>query len=150
MEKEFYHKDIFGEIVDIDLNASGEEVASAVAVTSRASGFNVFSLTDAFASRRKKEAWILYRKALASGLSVEEVFFKIFWQVKSMLLASRTKSVGETDMKPFPYNKSKIYSKNFERRELEKLSERLISGYCLARQGDGEIETLVEKTILEL
>ena len=67
-----------------------------------------------------------------------------------MLVAARTKNVGETDMKAFPYNKAKSFLKNFKSSELEKLSENLVTGYTLARRGEGEIETLIEKIILRL
>ena len=112
--------------------------------------FNIFSLTDAIGARKKREAWVLYQKALMSGLAAEEVFYKLFWQMKTMMLAQKTKSVAETDMKPFPYNKAKGFLKNFKQGEIEKLSESLVLGYHKARRGEGEIETLVEKTLLKL
>ena len=39
---------------------------------------------------------------------------------------------------------------NFKPEELEKLSEDLVTGYYQARQGTGEVETLVEKILLKL
>lgn len=148
MSDEFYHKDIFGAVVDIDLGEQEEEPE--VSGPKKRQDFNVFSLTDAFGSRNKKEAWILYQKALSVGLSTEEVFFKIVWQVKSMLLVARTENIEETDMKAFPYNKAKSFLKNFKPGELERISESLVVGYILARQGKGEIETLIEKILLDL
>ena len=150
---EFYHKDIFGTVVDVslsdaeglDINADSQDPA----LRSR-SEFNIFALTDALGARKKKEAWILYQKALAAGMSAEEVFFKLFWQVKSMLIALKTRSVEETDMKAFPYAKAKGFLKNFKPGELENLSEGLVLGYYQARRGKGEIETLVEKILLSL
>ncbi len=112
--------------------------------------FNIFALTDALGARDKKRAWILYQQALWAGLSAEEIFFRIFWQVKTMLIASRTKNVGETDLKPFPYSKAKSFLKNFRPGELEKLSEHLVVGYHQARRGQSEIETLIEKILLTL
>jgi uncharacterized protein YdaT len=53
-------------------------------------------------------------------------------------------------MKPFPYNKAKGFLRNFKEEEIEKFSENLIEGYHRARRGEGEIETLVEKTLLRL
>lgn len=112
--------------------------------------FNIFSLTDALGARNKREAWLLYQKALASGLAPEEVFYKVQWQVKTLLTAQNTKSVAETDMKPYPYSKAKGYLKNFKANELESLSEALVLGYHSARRGQGDIETLVEKFLLKL
>jgi len=148
MADEFYHKDIFGTVVDVNLGAIEEDEKPLLDKKGRE--FNIFALTDALGAKKKKEAWILYQKALAAGLSAEEVFFKIVWQVKSMLIASKTKSVAETDMKAFPYSKAKSFLKNFSTSELQNLSENLVIGYHQARIGKGEIETLVEKMLLSL
>ncbi|MDO8589908.1 MAG: hypothetical protein Q7R69_01375 [bacterium] len=149
MTDEFYHKDIFGAVVDINLGAV-EETGDKQLFDKKGREFNIFALTDALGARNKKDAWILYQKALSAGLSAEEVFFKIVWQVKSLLIASKTKNVGETDMKVFPYNKAKSFLENFKPGELEKLSEDLVIGYTLSRRGEGEVETLVEKILLKL
>ncbi len=148
MEEEFYHKNIFGTVVDISLGEVRDD--EKLPLDKRGKEFNIFALTDALGSRKKKDAWILYQKALSAGISAEEVFFKLFWQVKSMLIVSRTRSVEETDMKTFPYNKAKGFLKNFKPNELEKLSEDLVTGYYQARSGKGEIKTLVEKILLSL
>lgn len=148
MTDEFYHKDIFGAVVDVNLSAPEDED---VIWPKKRSDFNIFSLTDAIGGRKKKEAWILYQKALMTGVPAEVIFFQaLVWQIKSMLIASKTKSVTETDMKPFPYSKAKSFLKNFKDGELEKLSEDLVIGYNLARRGEGEVETLVEKILLGL
>ncbi|MDP2641893.1 MAG: hypothetical protein Q8P21_01215 [bacterium] len=148
MTEEFYHKDIFGTVVNIDLGEQDEDEAPLIDKKGRE--FNIFALTDALGARDKKRAWILYQEALLAGLSAEEVFFKVVCQIKSMLIASKTKSVAETDMKAFPYSKAKSFLKNFSISELQNLSTELVIGYHRARQGEGEIETLVEKVILSL
>jgi len=148
MTDEFYHKDIFGAIIDINLGEAEDD--ESLPLDKKGREFNIFALTDAVGARDKKRAWMLYQGALAAGISAEEVFFKIVWQVKCLLIASKTANVGETDMKPFPYSKAKSFLKNFKSGELEKLSEDLVVGYHLARRGEGEIETLVEKILLSL
>ena len=147
MDPEFYHKDIFGEVVDFDPAEEAEETEE---IKSKHSDFNVFALTDAVGARNKKESWVLYQKALASGMVAEEIFWKIVWIIKSMLLASRTKNYSETEMKEFPYKKAKGFSKSFSKTELENLSESLVIGYHNARREIGEIETLIEKLLLGL
>lgn len=153
MIEEFYHQDIFGVVVDVNLT-DGERSdlntdSQGLTLGSRPE-FNIFVFTDAVGARQKKRAWIMYRHALSLGISAEEIFYKLVWQVKSMLIASKTKDVGETDMKPFPYNKAKSFLKNFELDELEVLSESLVVGYYLARHGKVEMETLVERLLLNL
>ncbi len=144
---DFYHKNIFGEIVDLDFSAVDEQKDE---IKTKHSDFNIFSLTDAVGARNKKEAWVLYQKALASGMVAEEIFYRIVWIIKSMLIASQTKSFEETEMKEFPYQKAKGYAKNFSKEELEDLSEKLVVGYHNARRGVGEIDGLIEKTLLGL
>lgn len=142
---EMYGQNLFGETVTV-VAEKEEEL-----IDPKARGeFNIFAFTDAIGSRNKREAWVLYQKALASGMVAEEIFFKVFWQVKTMLLASRTRSAEEADMKSFPYNKAKGFLKNFKEGELEKFSEDLIRGYHEVRRGNEETETFVEKMLLRL
>lgn len=143
---ERYSSNLFGEKVDVP---ETDDEADLIGPKARAE-FNIFALTDAIGARKKRDAWVLYQKALASGMAPEEVFYKLVWQAKSMLIAQNTQSVAETDMKPFPYNKAKGFLKNFKPGEVEKMSEDLVIGYHRARRGEGEIETLVEKTLLRL
>ncbi|MFZ2048884.1 MAG: hypothetical protein WAV25_01130 [Minisyncoccia bacterium] len=146
MNEEFYHKDIFGLVVDLDLQAEEEFDIGPKARNE----FNIWALTDAIAERKKKDAWVLYEKALASGMAAEEIFWKIVWVVKSLLIAQRTKDYTETDMKEFSYKKAKMNLKNYKPGELEKMSENLVLGLHNARRGKGEIDTLIEKTLLSL
>jgi len=146
-EEEFYHKDIFGHVVDVNLAEAQEEYGE---IKDKKSDFNIFLLTDAIGARNKKEAWVLYQKALASGMVAEEIFWKVVWAIKTMLLAKRTRSADEAEMKAFPYSKAKSNLKNFKEGELEKISEDLVVGYHNARRGIGEIDTLIEKILLSL
>jgi len=142
---EMYGANLFGEEAAIPKDES-EDLISPKA---RAE-FNIFALTDAIGARNKREAWVLYQKALASGMVAEEIFYKVFWQSKTMLLALRTKSAEEADMKTFPYNKAKGFLKNWKRDELEKFSENLVRSYQQVRRGNGEMMTAVEKILLSL
>jgi len=143
---EMYGTNLFGEAV---VHPKIDEDEDLIGPKARAE-FNIFALTDAIGARKKRDAWVLYQKALAAGMAPEEVFYKLVWQAKTMLIAKNTKSVAETEMKPFPYNKAKGFLKNFKEGEIEELSEALVTGYHQARRGEGEIETLVEKTLLKL
>lgn len=142
---EMYGQNLFGETV----TAMAEKEEDMIGPKARGE-FNIFAFTDAIGNRNKREAWVLYQKALASGMVAEEIFFKVFWQVKTMLLASRTRSAEEADMKAYPYSKAKGFLKNFKEGELEKFSEDLIRGYHEVRRGNEETETFVEKMLLKL
>lgn len=146
--EEFYHKDLFGAVVDL-APAEADEDEDMVGPKGRPD-FNIWSFTDAMGTRNKKEAWILYQKAIASGLAPEEIFYKVVWQVKMLLLAKRTSTAKEAGMKDYPYSKAKGNLKKWKEGELENISEELVLGYHEARRGKGEIETLVERVILSL
>ena len=139
-----YNQNLFGEKIE------EESLEQDVVGPKGKPDFNIFILTDALGARKKKDAWVLYRKALASGMAPEDVFFKLFWQVKTMLLAKRTKTAEEADMKSYPYSKAKGYLNNFKEGEIEKLSEKLVLGYHAVRRGEGEMETFVEKAVLSI
>ncbi len=112
--------------------------------------FNVFALGDAVGERNKKNAWVLYQKGIFSGLASEQLFWVVVGQVRNMLTAVKTKNANESGLHPFVYGKAKGFLKNYKEEELERLSKKLVIGYHNARRGEGEIETLLEKTILTL
>ena len=141
-----YQTDIFGGRVEV----KPEETTDFFSAEGKTFDGNIFILTDAIGARDKRQAWVLYRKALLSGQAAEEIFWRVTWIVKSMHLASRTKDFTETDMKEFPYRKAKQFNKNFKEGELENISESLVVGYHNARRGLEEIELLLEKVILGL
>ncbi|MEK7586729.1 MAG: hypothetical protein AAB453_02575 [Patescibacteria group bacterium] len=112
-------------------------------------GFNIFSITDALASRNRKNAWLLLTEGLESGLEAEEIFWKFVWQIKNLLLV---KSMGDkpiAGLKPYPLSKAKGYAKNFKIEELRALSGRLVNIYSNARQGKQDFATALERLILE-
>ena len=70
--------------------------------------------------RDKKGAWAEYQKVLKEGLVPEEIHGILFWQIKTMLLASSSKSSVEADLNPFVFKKAKEFSKNYSEDELKK------------------------------
>ncbi|MBX4181495.1 hypothetical protein KW807_01360 [Candidatus Parcubacteria bacterium] len=146
---EMYSSNLFGEAQPTGKHSVSEELLTP-SVGEVGAPFNIWAFTDAIGARKKRDAWVLYHKALASGMAAEEVFYKFVWQVKTMLIASKTHSAEEAEMKSYPYSKAKGFLKNFKATELEKLSEALVIGYHKARRGHGEVETLVEKMLLKL
>jgi DNA polymerase III delta subunit len=112
--------------------------------------FNVFSLTDAFGRRDKKQMWILYQQALASGSEPEEIHGILFWQLKSIITAVSSKSASESGLKPFVFQKAVGFARNYSIEELKKMSERFIDIYHNARRGIVDMEIGLEKFILKM
>ncbi|HEY4503796.1 MAG TPA: hypothetical protein VJJ28_01665 [Candidatus Paceibacterota bacterium] len=92
--------------------------------------FNTFALADALGRKDRKNAWVLYRKAIDKGEAPEALHGMLFWKVKTMILNS---SFGL-------YKKEELYG----------LADKLITIYHDSRRGMHELETGVEGVILEV
>ncbi|MDO8620085.1 MAG: hypothetical protein Q7R64_01920 [bacterium] len=116
----------------------------------RKPAFNIFSLTDAFGKRDKKSLWVLYQKAVASGAVPEEIHGILFWQLKSMLVASTARTAGEAGVAPFVFTKAKSFLKNYSVEELQKFSSIFVRMYHDAHRGIHDFEIALERFILTL
>lgn len=112
--------------------------------------FNIFALSDALGRRDRKKLWVLFRKAVDGGAVPEEVHGILFWQIKSMLLASTAKTAGEAGVAPFVFTKAKSFAKNYEGKELQALSSRLVRMYHDAHRGINDFEIALERFVLTL
>jgi DNA polymerase III delta subunit len=112
--------------------------------------FNVFALADSLSRKDKKMLWIGLCEAKDAGLSAEELIGTLWWQLKTLRLASMTKTAGEADMKDFPYNKAKRSLATFKEGELERISQSLLALYHEGHQGEVDIDLALEKWALSL
>lgn len=117
-------------------------------VTKKPELFNLFSLADALGERNKKQLWVLYERAIRHDSSPEELSGILFWQLKSLIVASKTASAAEAGLSPFVFSKAKRYAKNFSDEDLEKLSLDLLKIYHRAHRGEVDFETSLERFIL--
>jgi hypothetical protein len=112
--------------------------------------FNIFSLTDAFGRRDKKQLWVLLQKAVASGAVPEEIHGILFWQLKSIVLALQCKTAEEAGVEPFVWSKARTFAKNWSEDELKSLSSKMVSLYHDAHRGIHEFEIALERFVLTL
>ncbi len=112
--------------------------------------FNVFTLTDALASRDKKRTWVLYQKALASGMSPEEIHPLFLWQIKALLSTKQSKTAEEAGLKPFVFSKSKKFSDRSSLKEWQALLRKCLSVHIDARRGKRDFGIATEEFILSL
>ncbi len=110
--------------------------------------FNIFSLTDAFIERNKKESWLLYRQAIEANHEPEEIGGILFWAIKNMLLVSTSSSVKETGLNPFVAQKSVAALKKWKKNELENVSRKLVEITHESRNGKLVYEEALEAYIL--
>jgi len=82
--------------------------------------FNIFDLATCFGNRNKKDLWVLYQKTKIKNIPPEEVSGILFWQLKMMFQVLNSKNAQEANLKPFVFNKSKVFFKKLFRRRIKK------------------------------
>lgn len=133
-----------------DIDACAEKVQEVAAAKQKIKEpFNVFAIADAFGNRDAKKAWLLYLQAI-SFTPAEEIHGILWWQLKSMILATKADSAAESGLKPFVYSKSKKMAKHFTMQELEMLSDYMVRMYHESRRGGADLSTRLERFILML
>jgi len=117
--------------------------------------YNPFPLCDAFARKDKSGAWALFGRALFRGVAAEEIFWKILWQVKNLLLVKKLSDAGvkniqkESGLHPFVAKKTMSASRNFSDKELREYSSKLVKLYHDAREGRADFSIGLEKILIE-
>lgn len=111
--------------------------------------FNIFSVADGLRDKDKKKLWVTYLDCMNKGASAEEIHGIFFWQVKNMILASRASSQVETGMSPFVYKNALTGARNYTEEELIRISSDLVGMTHRVRQGEGELEVMMEKWMLQ-
>ncbi len=112
--------------------------------------FNVFSLGDALGERNKKELWVLYQKAMAAGLSSEEISGTLFWSIKNMALMKQAGAHGDCGLNPFVAKKTRIFASHYTMDEIISLSRAIVSLYHEAHRGGEPMDIALERFILSL
>jgi hypothetical protein len=83
-----------------------------------------------------------------NNAAVEEIHGVLFWQVKSMLLATRAKDAEDAGMKAFPFGKAKRFAKNYSPEELVQLSRAMLEVSHEARRGVHDFSLALERLLL--
>lgn len=114
------------------------------------SAFNIFSLTDVLCRRDKKQLWIRLQDAHKAGIAPEEIVGVLWWQIKSIYLASIYDSAQEADLKPFPYKKAKEALRVYSKAEVEDKLESLLTLYHEAHSGKVDFKNGLEEWVLRI
>jgi DNA polymerase III delta subunit len=144
---------VIEEIIGKDLLAKLKKYSGIIQLFSKKSGvsgkpFSVFSLADALGNRDGKKLWVLYQKGVFSGLDPEEIHRILFWQIKSIIVASESADAKSAGLNPFVFRKAKDFAKNYSKQELKKFSGDLVAIYHNARKGKGKFANLLERFVL--
>ena len=143
----------------VDLKKSLEKYAEKIVVCDeKAAGpakgakpeFNIFALGDAIGSRDIMKAWTILRQALDKNNETESIIGTIFWQVKSIILASKAKNAAEAGLSPFVFNNCKKFATKYSQQELNNLLKDLLVLYHEGHRGVGDMEIGLERLVLRL
>lgn len=118
--------------------------------TESAGRFNTFTLGDALAARDRKKLWLAFAEGRMSGISAEEMAGVLWWQIKTMLLAAKTKTALEADAKDYPYDKAKRALTRFAHHEVERTALSLLETIQKSRLGGLDLELALERWILRV
>lgn len=110
--------------------------------------FNVFSIAEALARKDRKTMWVLLEKARREGIPDEETIGILWWQLKTMKLASMTNSAEEAGVKDYPYKKAKSALNNYPKEKLEETIQRLLTVYHEGHSGQRPLDLALEKFVL--
>ncbi|MCW9054917.1 MAG: hypothetical protein OQJ98_03005 [Candidatus Pacebacteria bacterium] len=127
-----------------------EKVEEFTAKETKKERFNTFALADALGGRDRKGLWTLYQRAKRENIADEELHGLLFWQVKSMLLASQCGSAKEAGLNPFVFQKATRFLKNYTEPELRALSSKLVALSHDARRGIHDFDVALERFILNV
>lgn len=110
------------------IEKNSKQVQEFVKKDNKKEPFNIFSITTGLQNKDKKTLWVSYRSFLEKGTAPEEIHGIFFWQVKNMILSG---------------------TRNYKQEELLEMSSSLVDMTHRVRQGEGELEIMLEKWILE-
>ena len=138
-------------------NKKGYAGAREVKLRAGYEGFNIFSFTDALGARDKKQAWVLYQKALRAGFPAEEIFWKAVWIFRNIILVSPINSdqknlsdKSKLGISPYTLTNSRKFLKNYQVEILRDKYKKLVDMYHQFRRGVVEVEIAMEQFILSL
>ncbi len=108
----------------------------------------IFALSDALASRDRKTLWQLLVRELRSGTAAEEIHGTLFWQIKSLILAHKTRTAEEAGLNAYVYSKAKQSTKNWSEHDLKRASRELVMMYHESHRGQCDFAISLEKWVL--
>ncbi|MBU4477192.1 hypothetical protein L6251_00305, partial [Candidatus Parcubacteria bacterium] len=135
------------------IGAASNQGATLIGVIGK---YNLFAICDAVAERNKGKAWVSFQEGILSGILPEEIFYKVVWEVKNLLMIKKLQSAGvknlekETGLHPFVAKKALVGARNFTEEELRGHSFGLVNLYHDVRSGRAEFQIGLEKFLLRI
>lgn len=112
--------------------------------------FNIFALTNDLGARDRERLWLDYHRARRAKVEPLDIFWKLLWQVKSMLIASRAQDITKTELKPAVAARAARASRNFKPEELTAMLTELTAMYHETFLKSDDFNFRLEKFILSV
>ena len=109
---------------------------------------SIFSVANGLVERDRKKLWVTYLEFIDKGFVPEEIHGIFFWQIKNMIIASKTKSQKDTGLSPFAYTNALRGGRNYRTEDLLKMSNDLVEMTHRVRTGKGDLGVMLERWML--
>ncbi len=116
----------------------------------------MFDLADAFASRDRKRAILLFEKYQKMGVPAEDIFWRLSWQIKTLLTIKNLASQPlfeiqkQTGFKEYPIKKALVAGIGFKKEELKKMFGKILTLYHQSRIGAAELDGGIYELLIKL
>jgi len=110
----------------------------------------IYKVSDALLARDRRGLWVAYQRALTEGFDPEELYWKLSWQIKNILIASQASSATEAGLHPFVFQKSRGALAKYDKEELIALSGTLLDLWRDTHSGRKELPIALEQFILSV
>lgn len=115
----------------------------------------IFEFTDAFSQKLKRQSWFAFQKAILAGIDEEEIFWKLVWQIKNLVILknienpSHKTAYKNIGIHPYVIEKNLKFLPLFSKEDLENIAKKLIDIYRQNRYEKIEFSFGIEKILLE-
>lgn len=109
---------------------------------------NVFHLVDAILGGNKNKSLVLFYKGIGQGIEPEEIFYKIWWGLKTMYLILALKNPEKAGIHPYTISKYKPIARLYTKDKIEKLLQGLLFIQERSRLGPFDLALELEYFLL--
>lgn len=112
--------------------------------------FNIFALANNLGARDRECLWLDYERARRANFKSIDIFWKLWWQVKNMMIVTAAPEVMKTELKPTVAARAVRASRNFRPDELAAMLTELAAMYHETYPDSDEFNFRLEKFILSV
>ncbi len=112
--------------------------------------FNIFVLANDLGARDRERLWLDYERARRADFKSIDVFWKLWWQVKNMMIVTAAPEVMKTELKPTVAARAVRASRNFRSDELAAMLTELAAMYHETYPESDDFNFRLEKFILSV